>query len=48
MIGMTLIAGVELKRLDVDSHLGPQEAFLMVALAWFLDSVVGAEVRRWP
>jgi trk system potassium uptake protein len=41
-IGVTLVAGVALERLDADPHLGPREAFLMVALAWLLVSVVGA------
>lgn len=41
-IAVAVLVGFLLERLDDDPHLGPREAFLMVALTWLLASVVGA------
>jgi trk system potassium uptake protein TrkH len=41
-IGITLLAGIALEQLEGEPTLGPREAFLMVALAWLLISMIGA------
>ncbi|ARS89064.1 TrkH family potassium uptake protein [Natrarchaeobaculum aegyptiacum] len=39
---VTLVVGVAFERLESEGQLGPREAFLMVALTWFLVALVGA------
>ncbi|MFW6320798.1 MAG: TrkH family potassium uptake protein [Halohasta sp.] len=41
-IGITLLVGLSLERLDSDPDLGPPEALLLVSLSWLAVAVVGA------
>ncbi|MFO7834664.1 MAG: TrkH family potassium uptake protein [Halohasta sp.] len=41
-IGITLVVGLSLERLDSDPDLGPPEALLLVSLSWLAVAVVGA------
>ena len=41
-IGITLLIGLSLERLDTDPDIGPPEALLLVSLSWLAVAVVGA------